>query len=267
MKWKAAAVCAGVLALPIALIAPGHATKEQKKTFSGRNYAHRGLHTEDRSIPENSIKAFRLAAENGYGIELDVRLTKDGQVVVFHDDDLKRVCGAEKRVDELTFEELQQLRLYGTEEKIPLFTEVLKTVDAKVPLIVEVKPGKKNRELCRKTEAILSAYSGDACIESFDPFIVGWFRIHAKGRVRGQLAMPKKEYKLSKIQNFALGYGLFNVIGRPQFMAYKIGPRPLSVRLSERLGAMAIGWTSHDRKNEKGRDGVIFEYYTPNVRF
>ena len=101
------------------LIAPGSSTKRQRAPFMGTNCAHRGLHSRDKSVPENSLEAFRLAAEAGYGIELDVQLSKDGQVVVFHDDTLDRVCGVHVRVDELTLSELRELRLCGTDQTIP----------------------------------------------------------------------------------------------------------------------------------------------------
>ena len=92
---------AAALLAPLAVLAPGGATKRQRAPFCGVNFAHRGLHTRDKRVPENSLEAFRLAARAGYGIELDVRLSKDGQVVVFHDDTLLRICGVDKRVDEL----------------------------------------------------------------------------------------------------------------------------------------------------------------------
>ena len=96
---KALLACgAAALAVPTFLLAPGRATKGQKAPFRGRNFAHRGLHSRDKSVPENSLKAFELASAAGYGMELDVQLTRDGQVVVFHDDTLKRVCGVEGTV-------------------------------------------------------------------------------------------------------------------------------------------------------------------------
>ena len=103
---------------------PGHAKKDKKAHFYGRNIAHRGLYESDQSVPENSLGAFKRAVEHGYGIELDVQLSADGQVVVFHDDTLSRVCGLDKRVDELDYEELQKLSLFGTNERIPLFSEI-----------------------------------------------------------------------------------------------------------------------------------------------
>ena len=109
----------GLLALPVFLLAPGRGGKKTAP-YLGRNFAHRGLHTQDKRVPENSLAAFALAAEAGYGMELDVQLSRDGQVVVFHDDDLRRVCGRDARVDELDLAELQTLSLCGTEDP-PVF--------------------------------------------------------------------------------------------------------------------------------------------------
>ncbi len=256
------------LAMPLLLSAPGKATRRQKAPFVGTNFAHRGLHSRDKTVPENSMEAFRRAAEAGYGIELDVQLSRDGQVVVFHDDTLNRVCGVDARVDELDYEELKQLRLCGSEERIPLFSEILELVDGRSALIVELKPGRRNRELCRKTYALLSRYRGNVCIESFHPMIVAWFRFHGKDLIRGQLAQPGKYYTEQKsFLRFALSHNLFQPLTRPHFIAYRIGPRPLTVRLTELLGAMKICWTSHEPRNEKHMDGVIFEFYRPRIRF
>ena len=266
----AAGVAAAAVAIPLWMIAPGKITAEQKKPFMGRNFAHRGLHSEDMSVPENSLKAFDLAASAGYGIELDVQLSKDGQVVVFHDDDLNRVCGVDSPVCEKTYDELHAMSLCGTEETVPLFTDVLKVVDGRGPLIVELKTCKRNRELCRKTLEILRGYKGEFCIESFDPRIVTWFRIHAKDIVRGQLAMAKEEYTSGGMPGFlahALSRTLFNFTCRPQFIAYQLVRMPFFSRLSCRLGAMNVAWTSLDRKNEKGKDAVIFQFYRPEVRY
>lgn len=141
----------------IYLIAPGKIRKKQKSPFQNRNFAHRGLHKRDKSVPENSLAAFERAASYGYGIELDVQLSKDGQVVVFHDDTLNRVCGVDARVDSKTLAELQQLSLCGTDETIPLFSDVLKTVRGRGALIVELKNGKRNKELCEKPMRFFAA--------------------------------------------------------------------------------------------------------------
>ena len=270
MKNHAKLFCAAAAAaaVPVFLLAPGHASRRQKAPFLGMNFAHRGLHSRDKSVPENSIAAFRLAARAGYGVELDVHLSRDGQVVVFHDDTLERVCGVSGRVEDYTFQELQQFRLCGTEERIPLLSDVLGVIRGRGPIILELKDGPNNRELCRKTLGLLNGYRGSVCIESFNPLMVAWFRFHAGDIVRGQLAMPAKGYgQMKKPIPFILSHCLMNFLARPQFIAYKIGPQPLTVRLAQWMGAMKVGWTSHEPRNEKGRDAVIFEFYTPEVSF
>ena len=260
--------CVAAAGLPLFLVAPGSITKRQKAPFYGRSFAHRGLHVEDKSVPENSLEAFRLAASAGYGVELDVQLSKDGRVVVFHDDTLDRVCGVHARVDEKSFDELRLLRLCGTEQRIPLLTEALAVINGRGPLIVELKNGRRNRELCEKTYAILSDYEGQVCIESFNPMIVRWFKKHARDLVRGQLATTVKDYgdTVKKPTAWLLSHCLMNFLSRPQFIAYRIGFRPLSVRLSEALGAMRFGWTARNERAERHRDAVIFEFYRPQLK-
>ena len=262
---------AGLAALGglVFLVAPGRASKKDKKPFRYKNFAHRGLHKKDKTIPENSLAAFERASSYGYGIELDVQLSKDGQVVVFHDDTLNRVCGVDSRVDEKTYDELSKISLCGTTQTIPLFSEVLKTVRGRGPLIVELKNGKRNEELCEKTYALLEKYSGEYCIESFNPFIVRWFRKNAPEVIRGQLANPPKDYngEVGPITAVILGNCLLNFLSRPQFIAYKITPKPFTVKLCEALGAMKVAWTSHDWVNEKFYDAVIFEFYKPKLKY
>ena len=262
----AAAIVAAAGGL-VYLVAPGRIFKWQKKPFMYHNFAHRGLHKRDKSVPENSIAAFERASAKGYGMELDVQLSKDGQVVVFHDDTLNRVCGVDCRVDEKDYDELKKLSLCGTEETIPLFSEVLKTVRGRGPLIVELKNGRSNRELCEKTYALLKDYNGKYCIESFNPFIVRWFKKNAPEVVRGQLANPPKDYngEVNGVTAFLLGNVLLNFLSRPQFIAYKIAPKPFTVKLCEALGAMKVCWTSHEWITEKSYDVVIFEFYKPKL--
>lgn len=267
---KGAVIGGAAAGASLFLLAPGTSSRRQREPFMGTNVAHRGLHSRDKSVPENSLEAFRLAAEAGYGIELDVQFSKDKQVVVFHDDTLDRVCSVHARVDELTYDELKELRLCGSDQIIPLFTEVLGVIRGRSPIICELKNGRNNRELCEKTYEIISGYRGDICVESFNPMIVAWFRFHAKDLLRGQLAQPTRFYDaetMSAPLAYALGHTLFNCLARPQFIAYRIGFRPLSVRMSELLGAMRVGWTSHEPRNEAGRDTVIFEFYRPKVKF
>ena len=251
------------------LVAPGRALPRRKAPFLGRNMAHRGLFKEDQSLPENSLGAFRAAVEAGYGIELDVQLTADGEVVVFHDDSLSRMCGINKRLDALSWAELRPLRLADSRERIPLFSEALEAIGPRTPVIVELKRGSRNELLCQKTLDLIDRFRPTACIESFDPFIVRWFRKNAPELLRGQLSAPEEELRsgTGKLGAFVLSRLLTNFLCRPQFIAYRIGKKPLTVRLSERLGAMKVAWTAHDWNSEKHNDMVIFEHYRPRRKF
>ena len=100
-----------VLAVLYLLAIMPHMTKRPDLTpFQGRYYAHRGLHDNAGDAPENTMAAFKKAVDAGYGIEMDIQLTKDRVPVVVHDFHLKRVAGADVRVDSLTLAELQEIR-------------------------------------------------------------------------------------------------------------------------------------------------------------
>lgn len=239
--------------------------------FKGLYYAHRGLYDNQRGIPENSLPAFRAAAEKGYGVELDVQLSSDGFVVVFHDDTLDRVCGVHGNVVDFTLADLRRMKLLNTGETIPLFTDVLAVLQRGAgPVIVELKAGKRNDELCQKTLEILRTWPGVYCVESFAPGIVTWFRKHAPEIIRGQLAMPMEAYipGTPRVVAWLLAGCRFSFRNRPDFIAYRIGPRPARVLRMREKGVLLIGWTSRDfEKDAKENDGVIFESCTPPLRY
>jgi len=160
-------------------------------------FAHRGLHTKDKAVPENSLAAFTAAVDAGYGIELDIRLAADGEVVVFHDYTLLRMCGAPGRVADLTLAQLRELKLLDTDQGIPTLWETLYVVKGKVPLLVELKSGPQHKRLCEEAWKILRTYEGDVCIQSFDPRMVRWYKKHVPGLLRGQLAARPKELRAS----------------------------------------------------------------------
>ena len=270
MKRKTAAILAGTAAAigtAAFAIAPGKASAGEKAPFYGRYFAHRGLHTADGSAPENSLTAFRMAANVGYGVELDVHITADDQIVVFHDDDLERMTGVSGRIEEFTLEQLRELRLAGSGEQIPLLTEVLDVIRGAGPIILEFKTCERRKELCEKTCAILRDYPGDVCIESFDPRILRWFKKNEPDYLRGQLACPPWDYgeAASKPLAFLMGNCLANFMGRPQFIAYKIGYKPLTVKAAEAMGAMRVCWTSTSHHDKKDNEAVIFEHYRPEL--
>jgi len=211
-------VCIGLYLL---LIMPRLIGRPDTEPFEGWLYAHRGLHDNESEAPENSIAAFRKAIDAGFGIELDIQLTKDRTPVVFHDGTLKRVCGVAGKVSDYTCEELQQFELCGSGEKIPRFTEVLELVDGQVPLIVEFKGETVDVSLCPIADEILRTYKGTYCMESFNPLIVGWYRKNRPEVLRGQLSekMFSKRKKKTAL-NFVLEHLLLNFWAKPDFIAY-----------------------------------------------
>ena len=239
------------------------------KDFKGWYYAHRGLHDNRSEAPENSVKAMELAVEHGYGIELDVQLTKDEKVVVFHDNTLKRVCGLNAKVNSMTYEELKQLRLLNSEEQIPLFSEILKIVDGKVPLIVEIKMVDSKTRICELANKELEGYQGLYCMESFHPFAVQWYRKNRPDVVRGQLSANfRKEGQKERVQEWLVHQLLINVLGRPDFVAYSHkSAGNLGRRLTRLFGAVAVAWTIRSQeeldRNRENFDLFIFEGFCP----
>lgn len=151
--------------------------------------AHRGLHDGNRALPENSLPAFAAAAAAGTPIELDVRLSADGEAVVHHDATLDRLTGVAARVADLTTAELATCRLLGTEAAIPTLAAALEEVAGRVPVLVEVKPlPRGNARLVRRVAAVLAGYDGPTALHSFHPGVVGWFARRCPDLPRGQAA-------------------------------------------------------------------------------
>ena len=251
------------------LVAPGRAPREADELWRA-HYAHRGLHSADQSVPENSLAAFSRAVDAGYGIELDVTITADDQIAVFHDDTLARACGVDRDIRECTWTELQTCRLFGTEHRIPLLSEALELVSGRVPLIVELKSTRRYRALCERTAQLLDEYPGLCCIESFDPRIVRWFYVHLPGMVRGQLAAGFRSYDSTPwYQSLPMSALLTNVLARPHFVAYRHqdARRKIGLRLFKQLGGRLAAWTVRSpedaRRCRRLFGAVIFEYYKP----
>ena len=249
------------------LLAPEKPTAQKMAPFYGRSFAHRGLHTADGTVPENSLPAFAAAAAKDYGVELDVHLSSDEQVVVFHDDTLLRMCGDKRNIEDVPYSELKEMRLGHTDCTIPLFSEALAVLKG-VPIILELKRGRRNDLLCEKTLALIDTYPGPICVESFDPGIVHWFKKNAPDLLRGQLSCEADKMDgISKPAAFLLSHLLTNCVARPNFIAYGIGKKPASVRLCEVMGVMRVAWTAAAPGEEAKNDAVIFQYYLPKVKF
>lgn len=255
-------VLLSVITLPL-LMKPNK--KRDVEYFKRKLYAHRGLH--DETIPENSLKAFEEARKNGYGVELDVQMTKDGKLVVFHDGNLQRMCGIDAKLKDFTYEELSKLRLKDTNEVIPLFEQVLGIL-GNTDLICEIKGdnGVKNYEICEKTYDMLRSYEGTYCIESFSPFLVKWFRTFHPEIIRGQLSQKfGKEDNMKFPVRFFMNSLAVNFVSKPDFIAFRhqdVGT--LGFRMVTALyDPFVVAWTARGEEEQKHAwehfDSVIFE--------
>ncbi|MBE6538855.1 MAG: glycerophosphodiester phosphodiesterase [Ruminococcaceae bacterium] len=259
-------VIAAVLMFFLFMIAPSSRRHKDRELLRGMFIAHRGLHDKDRMIPENSLLAFRAAAEKGFAIENDIHITRDGEVVVFHDDDLHRMCGVHGRPEDMTLSELRKLYLMGTAERIPTLTECLETVDGRVPLLIEFKcKSGSGKELCEAANKVLSDYKGKYLIQSFYPPIVRWYKKNRKEICRGQLSAP---FKGDKLKMRLLGCLIFNFLARPDFVSYEFtGANNLFRRICTGLGAFPVGWTFRSQqdldKHKEDFETYIFEGFLP----
>lgn len=229
----AVAVAAGAY---LSAICPRMKERPNMSAFDGKVFAHRGMFGGDH--PENSLGAFAKAVENGYGIELDVQLSADGEAMVFHDASLLRMYGENKTVDSLTAEELKE---YG----IPTLKEALEIIDGKVPVIVELKGETADVSIAPITAEVLDEYIGDYCIESFNPRIVKWFKDCRPDVIRGQLSGSHLSEGKKSIKFFMLENLMFNFISRPDFIAYDHKSRAkISLALCRKLFNIPVfAWT------------------------
>ena len=240
------------------------------RKLRGWGYAHRGLH--GNGVPENSMLAFRKALEGGYGIEFDVHLMKDGNLAIIHDSSLKRTAGADVLIEDLTGEDLENYRLEGTDEKIPLFSELLDLYAGKAPLIIELKAHGNHAELSKAVCDAMEGYKGVYCMESFDPRVVQWLRKNRPEIIRGQLAenfLKVKQNPLNIVIKFIMTNHLMNFLTMPDFVAYKFADRnTLGTRICRKFWKLqGVSWTirSQEDYDTAVMEGwfPIFEYFTP----
>jgi len=230
----------------IFMVAPRMINRADRTPFYGRHYAHRGLFDNDSEAPENSLAAFQKAVDAGYGIELDVQLSKDDKLVVFHDATLKRMCGVDGKVWDYTLEELKQFTLANSNETIPTFEEYLNVVDGKVPFILEFKLDRAQTRVCELANEVLKDYKGVYCIESFHPLALLWYRKNRPDVLRGQLCEEffRNETYKGKILFMILPYLPFNFLTRPDFIAYNhLHAHNISRRICKALGALSVAYT------------------------
>ncbi|MDO8848947.1 MAG: glycerophosphodiester phosphodiesterase family protein [Coriobacteriia bacterium] len=240
----------------------GTPTRKPAEWLTAQKISHRGMWTEGPARPEDSLAAFDEAASSGFAVELDVHSSADGVTVVVHDSHLGRMTGEDVLVEDLTLEELKELRLLGGDEEIPTLEEVLALVDGRVPVFVEIKNEGDVGALEDDVAAQLAAYDGEACVMSFNPYSLAQVAASEPDIVRGQLASRFKGEDLPWYQKLLLANMMMNWTSKPDFVAYDIDALPCpGVTVQTWRGRPILGWTIDDADElayaEKYCDGFI----------
>ncbi|MDD4211513.1 MAG: glycerophosphodiester phosphodiesterase family protein [Clostridia bacterium] len=230
--------------------------------------AHRGLHNKELGIPENSLLAFEKAIEKGYGVEFDVQALDDGTPVVFHDSKLSRMTGKDGYIHNLNKEDLKNYNLLNTSQIIPTLEEALALVNARTPIIIEVKNGFRPGAFEKKVLELLKNYKGQFAIVSFNPYILNWFRNNAPNILRGQNSSFFEDEKLSPFKKLLLKRLKLTYLTSPNFISYE--SKNLPNRYVKRFKHLPLlAWTVTCQEEYlrviKYCDNVIFEGFEPKV--
>jgi glycerophosphoryl diester phosphodiesterase len=226
-------------------------------------FAHRGLH--GRGIIENTLSAFKEAVSVGHGIELDVQLAANGELMVFHDERLDRLSAETGFLAERTGLELSSIKLFGTDDTIPRLSEVLSLVAGRVPILIEIKTNSGNiNHICLAVRRALEGYLGDAAIMSFDHRIPAWFYEHARRLPRGLVVSERAAVKLPDKLRAQAEVRLALHRAKPDFVAYDLRclPSPIATGLRRRK-LPVLAWTIRDAVQERAAfaaaDEIIYE--------
>ncbi len=233
---------------------------------------HRGWHRDD--VPENSLLSFEKSIEQGYSIELDIHQLLDGELIVFHDENLKRMTGHDINLSEATYSEIRDLKLLNSSERIPTFSEVLQCVDGRVPLLLELKTEKSHRKTGKLEETLLPLlrnYSGDFAVQSFNPFSVLWFKNNAPDLARGLLSRQFDISDFNCFQKYYLRNLVLLPLVRPDFICYQWDiVDKLALKFARKVLGLPVIVFVIRNEEERSRmidyyDNMIFEDFRPQI--
>ncbi len=263
----------GTIAAWAVAIKPRTKGKPDMTVFSAYDYANGGLHDFCREVPDNTIKAYDKALKHGYGIIMDVRLTKDGIPVAFTDHELWRLCGIEGTVEDMTFDEIAQIKLAETEYTAPALKEALEFVDGQVPVLLNLRTYGDNYEsLAEAAAAVIEQYDGIIAVESMDYRCVRWFTRNLPHIIRGQMFEKNIDFGntvITFLRQFAKNWLLTNCLTKPDFISsHVVDSRSLSLRFCKLLYHVPVmHWNVKTMKEyEKARmnDAIVsFEDIKP----
>jgi glycerophosphoryl diester phosphodiesterase len=233
--------------------------------LTARPIAHRGYHDLNKTRWENTLSAFAAAADRGFAIECDVHQSSDGDAVIFHDNELKRLAGTDGYIWQRSAAEMAAARIGGTADYAPTLKELLDLVHGRVPLVIELKgiPGYDDG-LVARVASLLKDYRGKAAIMSFDHWLVRKFPTDAPGIPAGLTAWGSKQQDFERHFSM-LGYGL-------SFVSYDVAsvPNPFVNFARKTLGMKIITWTVRDRpaveRTFAHADQMTFEGFDPDAQ-
>ena len=207
------------------------------------DFAHRGLW--GGPVPENSLAAARAAIAGGFGIECDVRLSRDGTVMVFHDAATGQLTGHPGRIASMATHDIASLRLGGGEERVPTLAQLIGLIAGRVPLLIEIKTDTlaQTAPLCLAVRRVLEGYRGPVAVMGFNPEVSRWFFNHAPRIVRGLVMTEHRESRGRAIRD-AITRRLAVRRARPDFLAYDVRFLPSSLPAALRTkGLPVVSWT------------------------
>lgn len=250
--------------------AQGDSNMKNNTWLTDKYVAHRGLF-DNITLPENSLPAFENAVKNNFAIEMDVQMTKDGVLVVFHDDEMSRMTSLKGDIREKSYDEIKDACLLGTQHKIPTFEQFLECINGRTQLVIEIKTHKNIGTVEQKVLDVLSGYTGEYCIESFNPLIVRWFKVHAPNIVRGQLSYDFKDAPFGRLKKRMLSNLWLCKWNGSQFIAFdeqSVAENKAVARYRKKIPV--ICWTVKSQQRldflEQYCDNVIFDSFLPERR-
>lgn len=236
--------------------------KDKYKYLLRRPFAHRGVHNE---YPENSMPAFQKATELNLGIELDIHLTKDGQLVVFHDDNIKRMTGANEYIKLLTYNEIKQYKLNNTEYGIPLLKDVFDLIKGKVPILIEIKTNNNMKKLIPALKQLIDEYKGSVFIQSFNPFALRRCYKVMPEILRGQLSSFFVRDHLKFYKKIPIKKLFFKNFSHIDFVSYNLENLPN--KYVNKMDIPVLAWTVKTEEDYKKAKQNANNMIVDNIEF
>jgi glycerophosphoryl diester phosphodiesterase len=242
--------------------------------LTARPIAHRGLHDPTQGLIENTAGAVRAAIAAGYGIEVDVQLSGDGEAMVYHDDTLGRLTEGEMRLDCLSAAELKRVSFRNTSDRMMTLGDLCDLVGARTTILIELKSRfDGDMRLANRVAEVLSPYSGPAAPMSFDPWQIKALRHKARSLACGIVAAKYRPHPYWDLMpawmRHGMGYLLTALAAQPQFVAYAAADLPaLAPMVARRLFRLPLlAWTIRsDTERQRAlhwADQVVFEGFKP----